>query len=184
MTTAGTVGADDRVRLFCALQLPDDVLDRLVAWQRRLPAGLFRVVGRANLHVTLAFLGSRPAGDVDAVAAALGEAGGAADAIELEVRRYWETRSVGMLVLGDRGGAAGRLAADLHARLERLGMYERERRPWLPHLTVVRFRKPPRLAPELPRLGPVAPSGAAVYLSRLRRTGAEYEVLHRVALRR
>ena len=31
----------------------------------------------------------------------------------------------------------------LHERLEALGVYEREKRPWLPHLTVLRFREPP-----------------------------------------
>jgi 2'-5' RNA ligase len=67
-------------------------------------------------------------------------------------------------------------------RLPELGVYERERRPWLPHVTVVRFahgrsRERPRLAPPLPEIGPFAPSGAAAFLSRLRRTGAQYEVL-------
>ena len=61
--------------------------------------------------------------------------------------RYRETRSVGMLVLEDVGGAATALAADLGERLERLGVYRRENRPWLPHITVLRFRERPRLAP-------------------------------------
>jgi 2'-5' RNA ligase len=82
-----------------------------------------------------------------------------------------------MLVLADPTGEAGRLAERLHGRLESLGVYERERRPWLPHVTVVRFRERPRLAPPLPELGPFAPSGAAAFLSRLRRSGARYEVL-------
>ena len=47
--------------------------------------------------------------------------------IVLRPRRYRETRSVGMLVFDDTDGAARRLAAELHARLERLGVYERER---------------------------------------------------------
>jgi 2'-5' RNA ligase len=82
-----------------------------------------------------------------------------------------------MLVFDDRGGAAGDLARDLHGRLQRLGVYEPEARAWLPHLTVVRFRERPRLAPPLPGLGDVAPSGAAVYMSRLRPTGAQYVVV-------
>ena len=87
-----------------------------------------------------------------------------------------------MVVFDDEGGAAGALAADLHGRLERLGVYEPEGRPWLPHLTVVRFRKRPRLGPEPPELGAVSPSGVAVYHSVLRPTGAQYVALHSVAL--
>jgi 2'-5' RNA ligase len=182
MNRAGSVAGDERVRLFCALQLPDAVLDRLVDWQQGLPRGDFRLVPRENLHLTLAFLGYRPAGELDAIGAELGRSAAAAGTIVLHLRRYRETRSVGMLVFDDEGGVAGRLAADLHARLERLGVYEPERRPWFPHLTVVRFRDRPRLAPELPDLGPLSPSGAAVYHSVLRPSGAEYVVLDSHAL--
>jgi 2'-5' RNA ligase len=182
VTAAGSVEGDDSIRLFCALTLADDALERLVAWQAGLPAGAYRQVGRDNLHVTLAFLGSRPSCDVEPIRAELEAAASGARPIVLRERRYRETRSVGMLVFDDEGDAAGELARDLHGRLERLGVYQRERRPWLPHLTVVRFRERPRLAPSLPGLGPVVPSGAAVYHSVLRRTGAEYVVLHAVQL--
>ena len=47
-----------------------------------------------------------------------------------------------MLVLDDEGGRAAALAEDLQGRLEALGVYRRERRTWLPHLTVARFREP------------------------------------------
>ena len=48
------------------------------------------------------------------------------------------------------------LASDLSERLERLGVYRPEQRPWLPHVTVARFRRPPRLRPDRP------PSGGSV----------------------
>ena len=48
-----------------------------------------------------------------------------------------------MLVLDDVGGGATALAEDVQARLEALGVYRREGRPWLPHLTVARFRARP-----------------------------------------
>jgi RNA 2',3'-cyclic 3'-phosphodiesterase len=175
-----SVAGRERIRLFCALRLPDAVLDTIEVWGSEHLAE--RIVRRANLHVTLAFLGHRPIGELDAIAAATREAATAARPIVLEPARYRETRSVGMLVFADEGGAATAVAEDLHGRLEDLGVYEREGRPWLPHLTVVRFQRRPRLDPRLPSLGPFSPSDAAVYLSRLSPSGAQYDVVESFAL--
>jgi 2'-5' RNA ligase len=175
------VGADDRLRLFLALRLPEPALDALVEWQLRLRAG-GRVVPREHLHATLAFLGHRPRADVEPVVGALRAAAVAAAGLELEPLRYRETRSVGMIVCADHGGRGAAFADDLQARLEALGVYRREGRPWLPHVTVLRFRQRPRLAPGLPELGRFVPSDAAAYLSRLSPEGARYEVLQVVPL--
>ncbi len=79
-------------------------------------------------------------------------------------------------------GQATLLAGDVQERLERLGVYRREGRPWLPHLTVARWRERPRLRLEPPAVGTFVPSDAAAYLSRLHPGGARYEVLESVAL--
>jgi 2'-5' RNA ligase len=184
MNPAGSLEGDASLRLFCALRLPDVVLDGLVEWGRsELPEerGVRRVI-RSNLHVTLAFLGRRPATDVPAIAGTLRDAAVGARPACFEVSRYRETRSVGMLVLADEEARATALAQDLHRRLERLGVYKPEQRQWLPHLTVVRFRQRPRLVPAIPELGPFGPSDAALYHSVLRSTGAQYEVLETFAL--
>jgi 2'-5' RNA ligase len=156
-------------------------MEPLVRWQQGELRG--RLVAPENLHVTLAFLGSRPVGELAAIAAELREAAAAAAVRPvLSVRGYRETRSVGMLVLEDLDGRAAALAEDLHGRLERLGVYRREARPWLPHLTVLRFRERPRVRPALPGLGEIGPSEAAVYHSVLRPGGAQYEILESAAL--
>jgi 2'-5' RNA ligase len=179
--SSGTVESRDRLRLFCALRLPDETIEQLVAWQpRELRRG--RIVPRENLHVTLAFLGSRPAEDVDPVMGALREAASHARGPVFSVRGYRETRSVGMLILDDFEDRATAVAEDVFDLLEALGLYRRESRRWLPHLTVLRFRERPRLRPALPDLGRFSPSDAAVYLSRLRPSGAQYEVVESVAL--
>jgi 2'-5' RNA ligase len=175
-----TVGGDERLRLFCALRLPDGVLDRLQAWQDEQLSG--RIVPRENLHATLAFLGSRPATELPQITAALAGASRDAGKIVFSPRRYRETRSVGMLVFDDQSGEGRRLAERLYDGLERLGVYRREKRPWLPHVTVLRFRSPPKLDPVVPELGAFGPSDAAVYMSRLRPSGAQYEALETVAL--
>jgi len=171
---AASVGRDERVRLFLAVRLPAGAVEALAAWQARALRG-GRIVPRENLHVTLAFLGSRPAGELPAILDVLGRAAAAAKPVRLDVTGYRETRSVGMLKLDDEGGAAAGLACRLHGDLEQLGVYRREARPWLPHVTVLRFRERPRLQPEPPSLGWVS-SDAAAFLSRLHPSGARYEV--------
>jgi 2'-5' RNA ligase len=177
------VAASGRLRLFCALRLADETLAPVVRWQERELRG-GRIVPPAHLHLTLAFLGAQDADAVPAVAGALRAAAAAGAAgIRLRLRGYRETRGVGMLTFGDEGGEGAALAARLADALEALGLYRREARPWLAHLTVLRFRERPRLRPPLPELGEVAPSDAAVFMSRLRPHGAEYDVLEAVSLK-
>jgi RNA 2',3'-cyclic 3'-phosphodiesterase len=173
------------MRLFYALRLPGETISRLVSWQDasfRSASGS-RIVAPENLHFTVAFLGTRPAGELPDLLRALHEAAEAAGTgLELSLSRYRETRSVGMLVFDDAGGRAAAVAEDLFGKLETLGVYEREKRPWLPHVTVLRFHRAPRLRPELPELGAVSPSDLALYHSVLRPSGAQYHVLDSVAL--
>jgi RNA 2',3'-cyclic 3'-phosphodiesterase len=180
MNRAASVAGHERLRLFCGFPLPADALDGIVQWQSEHLDG--RVVPPANLHVTLAFLGSRPSEELPAIVDALRTSAEAMPSPTWEVLRYHETRSVGMLVLADEDDRGTRIAEQLHERLEAIGVYRRERRPWLPHLTVVRFRERPRFRPPVPDLGTFRPSDAAVYHSALRPHGAQYTVLESVAL--
>jgi 2'-5' RNA ligase len=176
------VTADERLRLFLGLRLPADVVDAIAGWQGEHLRGV-RVVPREHLHITLAFLGHRPAGELEIVVSALRAAAAVtAPGLRLAPAGYRETRSVAMLVLDDLDGGATALAEDLQGRLEALGVYQREGRPWLPHVTVARFRDRPRLRLEPPAMGTFVPSDAAAYLSRLHPGGARYEVLESVAL--
>ncbi len=183
MNRPASVRGHDRLRLFVALRLPDETVRRVASWQAsELAASEARVVAEPNLHVTLAFLGSRPSADVDEVLAVVRGVATAAARPVLEPARYRETRSVGMVVFSDEEERAARLADGVGEGLERIGVYERERREWLPHVTVLRFRRPPRLRPSLPDLGRVSPSEVALYHSVLRPTGAQYEIVESVVL--
>ena len=110
MTNAPARGASvergERIRLFCALDLPDDARNELCAWAEASLADRGRLVPAENLHLTLAFLGHRPVGEVPGIVAELRAAAAAAQPAELRPLRYRETRSVGMIVLDDVGGAA------------------------------------------------------------------------------
>jgi 2'-5' RNA ligase len=192
---AATVAGDERFRLFCALQLADDTVACLTAWRATVvqatesratvgqaAAARVRLVPPESLHVTLAFLGHRPAAEVPAVAAELRAAAAAAHPVELRPQRYRETRSVGMIVLEDVGGAAAALAEDVQARLERLGVYRRERRRWLPHVTVLRFSEPAGLRLDPPNTCSIHAVRAALYRSVLGAGGARYEIVYSGAL--
>lgn len=175
------MAGDDRTRLFCALQLPEAVVASLARWQAaHITAG--RLVPAEHLHVTLAFLGSRPRSELPGIVRELAGAAAGGGPVRLRVQRYRETSSVGMLVFEDRGGGGSALARALEAGLERIGSYRPEQRPWLPHVTVTRFRRPAGLDPPLPVLGEVDAVRAALYCSTLRPTGARYDVLESVAL--
>jgi 2'-5' RNA ligase len=184
VTGAASVGGGERIRIFCALDLPDEARQCLVGWQHAELGDVpgVRPVSPENMHVTLAFLGSIDAEDVPTVARALGAVAAAARPPELGWGRYRETPSVGMVELDDRGGRAAALAGALHEGLEALGLYEPERRRWLPHVTVFRFRERPRLDPAGLGPGTWVPSDAALYHSVLRSAGAQYEILESFAL--
>jgi 2'-5' RNA ligase len=186
------VTGDERIRLFCALELPPAAAADLAAWQsEHLPSGggtaepgvgRLRVVPAGNLHVTLTFLGWRSATDVPAIADVLAGVAREAGEAELQPRAYRETRSVGMILYEDPTGSATALAETLAARLERLGVYRGERRPWLPHVTVVRFRERAGLAPTLTNIRSFRAVRTALYSSTLRPGGAQYEALVTAAL--
>jgi len=179
------VEGHERLRLFCALLLPSAAVDALLAWQTAelTSAGKeLRIVARENLHVTLAFLGSTPAGRLGEVVDGLHEACTGQEPPVLSARGYRETRSVAMIVLDDEEGRAELVAGRLFDALEKRGLYRREERKWLSHVTVARFRRRPRLSPSPPDLGEVVSSDAAVMISRLRPGGAQYEVFETVSL--
>jgi len=183
MDLPASVGGDERMRLFVAFTLAPDDRERIFSWQRAELAGSrARLVPEEHLHLTVAFLGPRPKEEIDSIAEVIGGAAAGAGPMPLELRRYRETRSVGMLVFEDTTGEATRVAEKIQRGLAEIGAYKREGRPWLPHVTVLRFRIAPRLHPALPELGQISPSEAAAYHSLLRRDGAQYDVLRSVAL--
>lgn len=75
MSSAPSVGGSERIRLFLGLRLPGGALDVVEAWQHA-HLERMRIVPREQLHLTLAFLGYRPAADLPAVVEALRAAAG------------------------------------------------------------------------------------------------------------
>ncbi|MFZ1879275.1 MAG: RNA 2',3'-cyclic phosphodiesterase [Gaiellaceae bacterium] len=176
----------EKLRLFCAYPLPPASVAEIAAWQHehlRGPAGQgARLVPPENLHVTLAFLGSRPAGDVPAIGRALADAAAGSGPSALQPVSFRQGRGVGMIVCNDAAGTAGAFAAEVAERLEALGVYRREARAWLPHVTVLRSKRGGGASLPVANIRSINVVRAALYASALRPTGAHYDVLETVAL--
>ncbi len=186
-----------RARLFVALGLPDDVRQALVAWQRReLTDPALRVVGAESLHFTLAFLGYHPERDVERIAETALDASGAAPEIAFgpePVPKPGPSRPRLFAVEG-RSEAVAALQREMSDRLESARLYEPEKRPFWPHVTVARVRperrgskrparvsSPPGPLPE-ELIRPFRAVRVALYRSYLRPQGAEYVPVAQIEL--
>ena len=167
-TSAASVDGSERLRLFCALRLPDDAVDdarRLAA--ARASRARPRIVPRENLHVTLAFLGCRPAGELAAIAAALRAAAASGQARSgFALRGYRETRSVGMLIFDDEGGARRRLPSGCTGGSRRSASTGARARRGSRTSRCSGSASRPRLEPSLPELGTVVSVRRGCLLSR------------------
>jgi 2'-5' RNA ligase len=173
-----------RLRLFVALDLPAPARAALAAFRdATADPAVWRPVPDASLHVTLAFLGHRPAGDAEAAAAVL-RGLGERPAVPLRLGAPLglppRRPRVLTVALEDAGGALGALQSELSAALAAAGVYAPEARPFRPHVTVGRLRTGTR-APRGVDAGPeplaFAADAVTLYRSRLGRAGAAYEPL-------
>lgn len=131
-----------RARLFVALDLPDAVRGEIGAWGAgALADPALRRVPPGNLHVTLAFLGYRPEKEVGRIAAIVEESAAAAPIVELldPVPRPPRGRAR-LFALPAVSPGTELLQAGLQERLVAEQLYEAEKRPFWPHLTVARVR--------------------------------------------
>ena len=137
-------------RLFVAADLPAEALAAVAAWQEAelQPHAGLRVVH--TLHLTLCFLGNVPRSRGDDITAALRSVAlpplpaTLAGVVFLPERGR---KHVVALRLDDPGGAIVALQGEISRRLAALKVYRPERRAYLPHVTVARYRHP---GPELP----------------------------------
>jgi 2'-5' RNA ligase len=185
-----------RARLFLALDLPEPLRDGLEAWGRdALDDPALRRLPAESMHVTLAFLGYRPEKDVGRLAAIVEARRGPAPVVRLgdPVGRPSRGRPR-LFALPIDSPEAVAVQADLERALVEERLYEPEKRPFWPHLTVARVRpegrgsKRPRQVAEQP--GPLPESlrrptrcvRLALYRSELKPQGAKYIPLAQVEL--
>lgn len=169
-----------KLRLFVALDLPGRMRSALATWAAgTLDAAVLRPLRPEALHVTLAFLGWLPEARAAEAAAIVRTAPARAvpmrllaDPVPLPARRPR------LIALGLESSAAVALHEELAPELVAAGLYERERRPFWPHVTVARVRRgrraraPAALSDDL--LQPFGAVRVCLYRSQLRPDGAEY----------
>ena len=172
------------LRLFVALDLPDAVRDALAAAGQAADGDVWRPVRPEALHITLAFLGARPPGDVEKIAPVV-LAESVAPPLTLGDVLLLPPRRARVLTVEVHGPLA-ELQARVSAGLAAAGVYTPERRPFRAHVTIARLRPRVRAPREAPlALEPLVFTGQAVtlYVSRLHPHGARYESLIRAPLR-
>ena len=177
-----------RARLFVALELPGAVVDAAAELSREAfgPVEELRLVRPESLHVTLVFLGYLPEREIERVAeVALGDgsepfglrAEGVVPVPPKRPRLY-------ALGLEDSGGALTAWQDGLSRRLEAAGLYEPEKRPFWPHVTLARLKRGARAprdlalptpAPDLQE--PFRATRVTLFRSTLKPSGAVYEPL-------
>jgi 2'-5' RNA ligase len=138
------------MRVFIAIDVPDEIKDRLASLQNDLrPAGrTARWVAADSVHLTLKFIGEVREQRIEAIDAAL--AGLAWRNFPIAVRGvgfFPGARSPRVLWAGLKAPTMEALAEQIDTRLERAG-FEREKRSFRPHITLARS-KDGRLEKEL-----------------------------------
>jgi 2'-5' RNA ligase len=137
-------------RVFVAIELPAPVRRKLIEHIDRLrillPDERASWVPEENLHLTLKFLGDVPIPKIELVAQATQSAAELVEPFELIVGgggAFPTTGQPRVLWIGieDSSGRLGLLHQTLEAACEKAG-FAREQRPFHPHLTIARLRKP------------------------------------------
>jgi 2'-5' RNA ligase len=173
--------AEPRLRLFVALELPDGVRAALAAAGEAADAEVWRPIAAGALHVTLAFLGSRPAGDVAAIGRVLAtEATTPAPHLAVRGALLLPPRGARALAvaLDDPGGSLAALQARVSEGLAEAGVYAPEARPFRAHVTIARLRpraRSPRTAGVTVDPAPFTAGPLTLYRSLTHPSGARYE---------
>jgi 2'-5' RNA ligase len=183
------VAAERPLRLFVAGELPGPAVSSLASWADQLRLPELRHVSEASLHITLAFLGPRPAEDVEALAAALAPVQPWPSELRIG-RPLWLAPRRPHVLTVEIEDPEGALAAAQSAVVERLAGaapgWRPETRAFRPHVTVARVRRGARVDPSAvelptgPEPVPFALEAVTLFQSTLSPRGARYEPLARV----
>ncbi|HEX5621222.1 MAG TPA: RNA 2',3'-cyclic phosphodiesterase [Solirubrobacteraceae bacterium] len=187
--SAGSSRPGPTLRLFVALEFSAAARDALTRFRdAAADPDIWRPVPTESLHLTLAFLGRRPATDVPAIDAVLHAAAGPAPRLALAGALLLPPRRARVLcaALSDLDGTLTDLQARVSDGLAAAGVYTPEKRAYRAHATVARLRsraRAPRAVDTDPEPLEFAGEALTLFESRLHPHGARYEPLVRLSLR-
>jgi RNA 2',3'-cyclic 3'-phosphodiesterase len=178
----------ERARLFVALDLPAAVRAALAGWAQEAVGDMpgARVLPEESLHVTICFLGWRELAEADRIGELALACARPVPGLRTGTAAWLPPRRPGVLAvdLADDGALADVQSGVIDTLVSGRGR-EAETRPFRPHVTVARLRRGTRRPKEELPAPPVmsfAGEALTLYRSQLRRDGARYEALARVAL--
>ena len=186
-----------RARLFVALDLPEGLRAGIVTWGKRELRDPVLRVPRESLHITLAFLGWRPEEEIGPLGQIVGGLRMPAPTIELGDPVAKPSRGrTRLFALPAQSSPTVRLQRELTEKLAGERLYELEKRPFWPHVTVARVRsagrgsrrpaaveRPPGALPKR-LLEPALCVRVTLYRSVLQPQGSRYTPLAQVELSR
>ncbi len=182
-------------RIFLAINLPEQIKKKLLAFQREWADLPVRWTREVNLHLTMVFIGYVTDEEMLEICRLTKEVAQKHQSFEIKFNRIClgpPNRPARMIWLeGEENFALGQLKNDLEERLlnsANSGFNHRENRAFRPHLTLARIRQmewrqlpdKPRIDKEISLVFPV--DSIEVMESHLSRKGAEYAVLESVEL--
>ncbi|MDQ3677826.1 MAG: RNA 2',3'-cyclic phosphodiesterase [Actinomycetota bacterium] len=176
----------ERLRLFVAVDLPRDVRAELAGWAAGAAPAEVRRVPEQNLHLTLAFLGSRSREEADAVAALLPVVAAPVGELRTAGALWLPPRRPGVLAVALAGmPQLEALQRSLVGALADAVGHEPEHRRFRPHVTVARVRRGRRgRATDLsqPPASTFEADALTLYRSLTGPGGSRYEPLARAVL--
>ena len=176
------------LRLFVALELPDDLRARLAQMQYGLADAKW--VAPENLHLTLRFIGNVSDDEYEPIALALQKVEAHAFSLSLRGLNHFgnnKPRAVWVDVIDCP--ALIHLADKVEVALQRMGLSP-EQRKFTPHITLARFKKssPAKIGDYLSAQGdfthpPITIDHFTLYSSVLGHSGPTYRVEHQYPLK-
>ena len=135
----------ERVRAFISIDLDDElILDRVLKVQSLLSSFNCRIrfVGKANIHLTLKFLGEIPLAVVDEILDVMSDSVVLPFEIELKGVGFFPSKSRPRVVwvgVGEGASSVSKIFTLLDQGLRRLG-FRSEGKSFVPHMTIGRFK--------------------------------------------
>lgn len=196
-SAAASPALEEIRRLFFAVPLPQPLQVAAEVVQRALRRSEADVkwVEPHNLHFTLKFLGDRPLSQVPALSRAAQEVAARSPSFRVMLQGlgafpHDQWPQVVWIGCREGGDCLARLGRDLDAALDAAGLAPRDKKPFVPHLTLGRARSNRRLMPlvrlltqhKTAQVGPLLLSSLSLMSSRLSPQGPTYTVIEEFPL--